>query len=130
VSQSQANLFPKGGSRRSMGAQRSMALISVDSDTDDQAELVPAENVAKKGEMDLKIMSSVVFWEQRIVTLTNQELFLSKPTDPDKVSARVSLHDVLNVFVEGEGPGEEEEAAAAEGYTLVIRTDPLGSSFG
>ena len=137
VSKSQANL-QGAGKRGSQASQRNLAnrpgfsasqmCVADEDDEDERTEAVPEQGVVKKGDMDLKIMSSVVFWERRIVTLTESELILSKASEPDLVSARITLFDVLNVFEEGEG--NEEEEHASEGFTLVVRTDPLGSSFG
>lgn len=49
-------------------------------------------------DMSLKILSSVVFWEARHVFLTADQLILSKPSEPDLVSASIFLHDIINVF--------------------------------
>ena len=51
--------------------------------------------------MSLKILSSVVFWEARHVFLAADQLVLSKPSEPDVISARIYLHDILNVFEVG-----------------------------
>jgi len=48
------------------------------------------------------------------------------------VSARIVLYDVLNIFLEDENGDDHDqrETQASEGNVLVIRTDPLGSSYG
>ena len=66
------------------------------------------------------LILSVVFWETRQVLITDSEIVLSKTTDPDVRCDTIVLHQVTNVVRTHSGEGSE----------LVVRTDPLGSSFG
>ena len=89
---------------------------------DPQAPLIPREGILKKGTIEQKIVSSVVFWEPRHLIVTNTALVLSKTGAAAVVCDSIALHDVLRVFVQGDVSDQPTE--------LVVRTDPHGGCFG
>ncbi|MGB1607901.1 MAG: hypothetical protein ACPIOQ_85020, partial [Promethearchaeia archaeon] len=62
---------------------------------DPQAPLIPREGILKKGTIEQKIVSSVVFWEPRHLIVTNTALVLSKTGAAAVVCDSIALHDVL-----------------------------------
>lgn len=115
---------------------------------------MPTTGVLLKAVAEQKIMSSVVFWDPRHLVLTDSHLILSKTNEPDVITDSIILHEVLNVFSDA---GSDEGKAHVQltslvalrklaldlnclsanlpaqqktGQEMVIRTDPLGASYG
>ena len=125
---------------------------------DDEPEEMPQEDILRVGVLEKKIISNVVSWEARKAVLTKTHLCFSMK-DETAMLEHIPLHEIINVFIEGQKPGQNkprqpaEEGAADEmggllrslsiddaakdvssskdaPQVMVIRTEPWGHCFG
>eukprot|EP00960_Hanusia_phi_P032163 749724-Hanusia_phi.AAC.1 len=102
---------------------------------------MPRTNIILKGDFDKKILrfwqladhmaspdiarSSVIVWEPTTIVMTTTTLSFSD-VGVDEVEDEIQLHEVTNVFVQGNVGGKHEALHPDDNRTLVIRTDPHG----
>ncbi|EKX36484.1 hypothetical protein GUITHDRAFT_145749 [Guillardia theta CCMP2712] len=96
---------------------------------------MPRTNILLKGDFDKKILrsrkpfSSIIVWEPTTIVMTSTSLSFSD-VGVDEVEDEILLHEVKNVFIQGQVGGAHEAMHPDDERTLVIRTDPHGNNCG
>ena len=80
---------------------------------DDEPEEMPQEDILRVGVLEKKIISNVVSWEARKAVLTKTHLCFSMK-DETAMLEHIPLHEIINVFIEGQKPGQNKPRQPAE----------------